>query len=131
MLKGNKVRCTVQAQYISNVDVAYKHTERFAHLRTLGTRYGDRTEDFSFERVVAQFGGDSEVCIILNQEKLIPLKTLMSVLEALSSIEGQTVRLITREEAKRLVEDVEAQDEAEEKAKAIDAAAAAASGEKS
>lgn len=124
MLKNTKVRVSVQAQYISTVDAPYKHAERFAHLRTLGTRYGDRSEDFSFERVIAQFGGESEVCIILNQEKLIPLKALMSVIETLSSIDGQTIRLITRDEAKRLVEDVEAQDEAEEKAKQIDAAAA-------
>ena len=127
MLKTNKVRVTVQAHYISNVDVPYKHAERFAHLRTLGTRYGDRSEDFSFERVIAKSGDESEVCILLNQEKLVPLKTLLGVLEALQSIDGQQIQLITRDEAKRLVADVEAQDEAEEKAKAIDAAAAASS----
>lgn len=123
-MKIDGLKFTVRVPYVGQIDVPYKHSEKFDHLRQYGSRYGDRFAELSFSRyglVRKNESGEIEetVEVVEIDGKVIPIGVLAQIMETLSTVRGPTYELISNEKASEIREGLERSD-----AKAAEAAKA-------
>lgn len=91
----------------------YKHDAKYRHVRVLGTRYSYDSEahEMTFEKVII----NGRAYVIIDNQQLVDLKTIMSMLNCLEIAGSEEIELWTRDFEEKVSKDL---DEADEKAKA-------------
>lgn len=120
-MKIDGMKFTVRVPFISQIDVPYKYSERYEHLRQYGSRYGDRYTDLTFNRfcLVSKDANGNQIEQIEMVEidgKVVPLATLKHLMETLAVVNGPTYELISMEKGAEIRESVEKEAKAEKAA---------------
>lgn len=119
-MKIDGMKFTVRIPYISQIDVPYKYSERYEHLRQYGSRYGDGYTDLTFNRFCLvrkdADGSQTEMEMVEIDGKVVPLATLKHLMDTLAMVNGPTYELISSEKAAEIRESVEKEVKAEKAA---------------